>query len=635
MRATRFFAAAFALTLAAVAPFTLAQAPGERSALPPQDCDRACLNGIVGDYMKALAKRDPSGLPLARDVRYSENDVVMPLGKHGIWATATGVAPTALIAADPSQGGVAWVGAVDEHGAPVYFGVRLAVRDRRITEIESVVVRNSGLPLPWGDFTKFAHDPAFGQALEDTQRRPRERLRAVADSYFNTVELNDGIVFAPFHEDCGRIENGILTTRQSALTGPGGGDASSISPGCEAQFKLGIYRINKRIRDRRYPIIDEERGVVVATGFFDHANSFDRYKLTDGREMRTALKWPNSISLIEAFKIVDGRIYRIETVFSYVPYFMPSPFYLHPTPAAPLPNAKTPKCDESCLRGIGERFMTALAAQKPQDIPWAATVRHSENGVPMAIGDGLWASIRSKGPDAITVADATTGTVAWYGLVFDHDAPAYAGVRLKVVGDKVAEVETVVARERNPGPWLAPAQFKVDPAFTAELPKAERASRGALVAAVDQYAKSALAKSGPPSAKFTADCARRENGQVVTARGAASAVLVKDAGDLAQGCEAQLALGLNRPLEALRARRVIAVDEARGLVVAQALADFPLRDPKYLLADGRAVETSVRYPSTRELFEVYRVRAGRIERIDAVSVFQPYYMSTPWVVAAK
>ncbi len=74
-------------------------------------------------------------------------------------------------------------------------------------------------------------------------------------------------------------------------------------------------------------MIDVERGVVVATGFFDHANEFDRYKLTDGREMNTALKWPNSISLIEAFRVRDSKIHRIEAVFTYVPHRMHNPFY--------------------------------------------------------------------------------------------------------------------------------------------------------------------------------------------------------------------------------------------------------------------------------------------------------------------
>src|SRR5690606_26521096 len=127
-------------------------------------------------------------------------------------------------------------------------------------------------------------------------------------------------IFTVFHEDCGRVANGIRTTSG------GGSGAGQVAQGCEEQLRLGIYRINKRIRGRRFPIIDEECGVIVATGFFDHANTFDRYTLTDGREMRTVLKWPNSISLIEAFKVKDGRIHRIHAVFTYVPYFMPSPF---------------------------------------------------------------------------------------------------------------------------------------------------------------------------------------------------------------------------------------------------------------------------------------------------------------------
>jgi hypothetical protein len=622
------------LVLLASPVASFAQAPGERSALPPQDCDRACLMGYVHDYMSALARRSTAGLKLAPGVRYTENNVEMPLGKEGIWATATGVAPTGLEAADVQRGEAAWIGAVDEHGAPVYFGLRLKVQDRLITEVESVVVRNSGLPLPWGDFSRLVHDPAFGEVLPEESRRPRERLRAVADSYFNTVELNDGVVFAPFHADCARIENGIITTRATALSGPGGGDASSISPGCEAQFKLGIYRINKRIRERRYPIIDEERGVVVATGFFDHANGFDRYKLTDGREMRTALKWPNSISLVEAFKIVDGRIYRIETVFSYVPYFMPSPYYLHPVPPA-APKApvagRAAVCDEACLLGIGDRFMDALAARTPGSIPWAATVRYSENGVPMAIGDGLWASIRNKAPQGLRIADATTGSFAWYGLVYDHDAPAYAGLRLKVEGGRIAEVEAVVARERNPGPWLAPAQFAQDAAFAQELPAGERASRRQLVAAVEGYARTMERNDGKLFARFDAACARRENGQVVTQAGGASAVIARNAGELAQGCEAQLKLGLYRPLEQLRNRRYPVVDPVRGLVVAQSIADFPMRDTKYTTSDGRALTTSANFPVSRELFEVLRVRGGRIEKVDAVSVFQPYHMASPWV----
>jgi hypothetical protein len=568
-----------------------AQAPGQRSALPPQDCDRACLVDFLRQYMAALARRDASVLPVDPALRFTENNVELPFGQAGAWLTATGVAATGLEAADVQQGEAAWIGAIDEHGAPIYFGVRLQVRDRRITEVETVAVRNSGLPLPFGDFSKLVHDEAFTAVLPEAQRRPRERLRAVADSYFNTVELNDGMVFAPFDAECGRIENGIHTTAAGAAAAtPGQANAASISPGCEAQFKLGIYYINKRIRERRYPIIDEERGVVVATGFFDHANGFDRYRLTDGREMRTALKWPNSISLIEAFKIVSGRIYRIETVFSYVPYFMPSPFYLHPVPppaaATPAPARRDRHCDAACLSDIGDRFMESLATRQAHQIPWAASVGYTENGVRMTIGDGLWASIRRKSDTALHLADERRGSYAWYGLVYDHDAPAYAGVRLRIVDRKVAEVEVLVARERNPGPWLAPAQYVVPTMATAT-------ASGVL----ERQARSCLA----PRGCATGEGLRHENGQP-----------------------------LRRVLPTRRDVRVVAVDAAQGRVALISQFDEPLRAGPYRLADGTEKPGLPDHPLTRSVFEVWQWQQGQWQRVDAVSVFQPFGMPSGW-----
>jgi len=301
-----------------------AQAPGEPSAVNIPSCDRACLLGHVRTYMSALAKRNPSAVKFTDDVQFTENNVVVPVGK-GLWRSVERVAPTGLEVADPLSRQAAWFGVVWEHGVAAYYAMRIKVDEGRISEVETVVHRKTGLPAPYGDPDKVAHDPAFEEVLPVEARKPRQRLIAVAQSYFNTVELNDGTVFAPFAEDCARLENGISTTAPAKTAG-GPGNAASIAAGCEEQFKLGIYRINKRIRERRFPIVDEERGIVVASGFFDHDNERDKYLLTNGREMRTALKWPNSISLLEAFRVNKGKIDRIETVFTYVPYFMHNPW---------------------------------------------------------------------------------------------------------------------------------------------------------------------------------------------------------------------------------------------------------------------------------------------------------------------
>ena len=607
---------------------SVARAPGERSAYAAVTCDHACLTGFARGYVAALARRDASRLKQAPNVRFTENNVEMPFGTEGLWATATAVSDSGLVAADTQAGQAAWIGWIEENGRPVYFGLRLAVRDGVLTEAETIVVRNTGLPLPFGDVTKIVHDPTFNEILPVEQRRSRERLRAVADSYFNTVELNDGIVFAPFDPDCGRLENGILTTAATQ------GSAGAISPGCEAQFKLGIYRINKRIRERRYPLIDVERGVVVATGFFDHANEWDRYKLTDGREMRTALKWPNSISLVEAFRVRDGRIHRIEAVFTYVPYFMPSPFY-DTHPPAPPPPVEDPatageSCDRGCLLGLVDRFMDAFVKQRPQDLPWAKEVKFTENSVGQQVSEGIWGSIRGKSDAALRVADPQAGTVTWYGLIRDHDAWAWFGLRLKVKGRRIADVEVFAARERNPGPFGDPKQFAIAPALNAAVPAAARSSRERMVALVEGYQSTVQQNDGKLFTEIAPDCTRRENGVLVTSGPVGSPGLVKSPGLLAQGCEAQLRLGLYRPVDRVRGRRVLAVDEERGLVVAASFADYGFARTSYNLADGRSVETSERHPMARELFEVFRIEGGRIAAIEAVSVNQPYRMPQAW-----
>ena len=99
---------------------------------------------------------------------------------------------------------------------------------------------------------------------------------------------------------------------------------------------------------------------------------------------------------------------------------------------------------------------------------------------------------------------------------------------------------------------------------------------------------------------------------------------------MAQGCEAQLRLGLYRPVDRVRDRRVLAVDEARGLVVVSSFADFGLAQTQYRTTDGVLRETQDKHPSTREQLEIFQVRSGRIQGIEVVSVYQPYRMPLAW-----
>jgi hypothetical protein len=607
------------LVLGVAGTTTWAQAPGERSAVVPTDCDRTCLIGFLHSYMDALTHKDPARAHFAKTVRFTENDVEMPIG-DGLWGSVSGVAQTGLEVADTETGNAAWFGTVQEHGEYAYYAMRLRIEDGQIVEVETVVDRKGTLPAPFGNPQELVHDPAFAEPLQPEERRPRERLVAVANGYFSTVELNDGQIFTYFDPDCQRTENGISTTR-------GGGGAASIAQGCEAQFKLGIYRINKRVRERRYPIVDAERGVVVGTGFFDHANTFDTYKTNDGKERKTALKWPNSISLMEAFKIRNGMIYRVEAVFTYVPYFMHSPWTDPPGSARVTRDEhvghKAAGCDRNCLVRAADDYMDALVAKDPARVHWAKTVRYTENSVSMMIGDGVWGTVTAKDAHPQHEADSTTGNVAWFGSVEEHGQPSYYAMRLKVEDGKTSEVEVVLRRKgMDPGPFGDPSHYTHDPAFSEALPPAQRSSRKTLIALADGYFSTLQRNDGTIRTKFAPDCERQENGIATTDVAFVTAV---------KGCEPQFKLGIFHYDNRVRGRRYFLVDEERGVVVAAGYIDHGAEFDTYQSTDGKTQHSPFKSPNSLQYMEMFKIRDGRIYRVESLFESVPYNMTAQWL----
>ena len=570
-------AATFAIPLAA-------QAPGEPSAVIAPECDRACLIGFVEAHMKALAARDPARLALADDVRFTENNVFIPVG-DGLWDTVTGVDATGLTAADPLTGNAAWFGSVKENGTPAIYAVRVHVADGKIDEIESVVHRRTTLPAPFGDVTRMVHDPEFNEVLPADQRRGRERMLSIADAYFDTVQVNDGQVFAPFSEDCGRLENGISTT--APPPGGGGGNAAAIASGCRAQFELGLYRINKRIR-RDFFIIDEERGVAVGRGFFDHANEWDRYLLTNGREMRTALKWPNSITLLEAFRIKNAEIQRIEAVFTYVPYFMHNPFWGPPSSpprVAPDPAA----CDTACVAANTNAVMAAYPVRGQwASLPWAERVAYAENSVGIRVNEGIWQGVTAVDANPLVVADAETGKGVWIGRIEEHGQPAWAAITVGSAGRKIDGIDALIRRKEYGAPYAEPAAA---PSFPL-VPQARRTPRAAMIAAAEAFQTAMTGDSAP--AGLADSCQWIVNGQ--------------DVG----GCAPAFGSAPLAAIAAIRDRELLSADETRGLIAYRMFEDLP--------APGEG------YPKTTQVVVLFRFVDGRIEQVQAFTAELPYGM---------
>jgi hypothetical protein len=279
----------------------------------PGPCDRACLEGFINKYLDAMQDNVVSDALFARDVKFTENGVRLPLGNEGLWFNMSGKGTYKFYVPDIETQQVAFIGTVRYGGQTTSDGtlaalaLRLKIVNNKITEVEQLAIRpdntqqvtagaNSPPPPPprfppTGEGVEKMGKPGdvFFQTIPEDKRPTREELIKTANYYFAGLQRNDGKGYYPFTPDCMRYENGMVTTRD-----------------CKKQFETGVKGIVSRIRDRRFVAVDRERGIVYAFGFFDH----DRINWT----------W----QLAELFKIEDGQIRRVEAIFLRAPYGIPS-----------------------------------------------------------------------------------------------------------------------------------------------------------------------------------------------------------------------------------------------------------------------------------------------------------------------
>lgn len=269
-------------------------------------CDTKCLRDLTDKYLQALVKHDANKLPLAKNVKFTENGQTLKLSE-GLWKGASAVGAYREYFADATTGNALFIGVLDESGAPAILAARLKVADGKVTDIETVVARKGSHPLFTPELMTAA-DPLFAAKVPEDHRVPRARMIEIANLYLDGLEQNSSANI-PATPDCDRYENGTKTTFRTPTSGNCAKSADAIN-------------YIKAARDRRYFIVDESTGVVACNIVFDIPGGDPMPAQASGSEaqLQTTLRKPRMLLLTEIFKIEGGNITRIQAVMHNLPH---------------------------------------------------------------------------------------------------------------------------------------------------------------------------------------------------------------------------------------------------------------------------------------------------------------------------
>lgn len=297
--------------------------------------------------------------------------------------------------------------------------------------------------------------------------------------------------------------------------------------------------------------------------------------------------------------------------------------------------AQSGACDRACLTDTAESYLAAMLAHDPAKLQLAQNVRYTENGVELPLPDGLWRTLQSVGKYRLFVADPKESTLGFFVKAVENGAPVLVATRLRLARHRITEIESIASRLSatvggGPSGLAREDQLGESPRaqFVTPLPANERHSREQLAQIVDSYFTGIENNTGDKPPPFAADCLRLENGTRTTGRPVAAGA---EPGPLNFGCSEAFRLGYYHEDTRLRNRRVLAIDEERGLVYTGVFLDHDATIRSYKLKDGRTATVRNTAPWTWMAHEVFQVNgSGQLSQVEAVLLSVPYGMRPGW-----
>jgi len=219
-------------------------------------------------------------------------------------------------------------------------------------------------------------------------------------------------------------------------------------------------------------------------------------------------------------------------------------------------------CDRECLRGHVTQLLYALMKHDVSGLPVAAPLRVTEDAVEKPLNKvGLVGTVTRLRGFRQDILDERAGVAAAQVVVEETGAPVLLVVRLKVVADKLTEIELVATRSRAEGLIFNIDGLATPSAMMNYAPRpGQLATRDDAVKAAMHYPQglNAAKTFADVNAPFAPNAYRYENGQVMAGPDC----------KFAPGCQniSTQSLAIFQRLGDVQTR-VIAVDERMGIVL--------------------------------------------------------------------
>jgi hypothetical protein len=293
---------------------------------------------------------------------------------------------------------------------------------------------------------------------------------------------------------------------------------------------------------------------------------------------------------------------------------------------------QTKTCDRACLEPFVDKYLDAMVAHDPAKAPFAKSIRFTENGQRLELGDGLWNTMTGKGTFRLFVTDVEAQQVAFLCTIREANVGAVIGLRLKIRDEKITEAEQFIQRSPNSAAGFERIGYK----WTDVVPPAERMPRDELVKTANMYFSGMQKNDGRGDYPFADDCDRIENGSLTTNQPVAQGKQRPDP-KTATGysgnwsCMEQFKSGLLHFVTRIRDRRHVAVDPERGLVFSFGFFDHSAGDTRnFETPDGRKVSAGPQQPWTWQIVELFQIQKGKLHQIQAIMERSPYGMNAGW-----